>query len=153
MCRVSSKIARICMLTPTESIRRIFASMLLAVQDIATRCVFARCTNREVSCRCCLASFLVAWVRKMSANHCLGLVMLSPPANSCRMLVQHQFHAACWNLSFAIFSLIAVLCFVISHCRDLLLYASYNVCFSGQQKNTVTRHRFFHVQIECRRLP
>ena len=40
----------------------------------------------RVSCRCCLASFLVAWVRKMGANHCLGLVMVSPPANSCRML-------------------------------------------------------------------
>ena len=78
----------------------------------------------RVSCRCCLASFLVAWVRKMGANHCLGLVMVSPPANSCIMLVKHQFHAACWNLSFAMFSLIAVLCFVISHCRDLLLYAS-----------------------------
>ena len=46
----------------------------------------------RVSCRCCLASFLVAWVRKMSANHCLGLVMVSPPASSCRMLGQHQFH-------------------------------------------------------------
>ena len=101
MCRVSKKKVVIYMLSPTESMpqnRRIFASIQLAVQDIATRCVFVRCTNREVSCRCCLASFLGAWVRKMGANHCLGLVMVSPPANSCRMLVQHQFHAACWDL-------------------------------------------------------
>ena len=105
-------------------------------------------------------SFLVAWVRKMSANHCLGLVMVSPPANSWRMLFQHQFHPACWNLSFAIFSLIAVLCFLISHRKALLLYASEkhhgaSSCLPFADRVTPTfvkRHPFSHTRACERRV-
>ena len=86
----------------------------------------------------------------MGANHCLGLVMVSPRANSCRMLVQQKFHAACWILSFAIFSLIAFLCFVISHRKALLLCASEKhldassfLQFAGRVSPTsVKRHPF-----------
>ena len=48
--------------------------------------------------------------------------------------------------------MITVPCFVISHRKALLLNASYNFCFSGQHKNTVTCHRFSHLQVECRGL-
>ena len=53
-------------------------SFCVVFLDNATCSVFARSTEREVSYRCCLGSFLIAWVRRMSAKHCLELVIASP---------------------------------------------------------------------------
>ena len=40
-------------------------SCCVVFPNSATCCAWARCGNREVSCRCCLGSFLIAWVRRM----------------------------------------------------------------------------------------
>ena len=88
---VSRRLATVRMPSATESMpvsRRIFLKLELPLvrklsfcvvfPDNATCSVFARSTEREVSYRCCLGSFLIAWVRRMSAKHCLELVIASP---------------------------------------------------------------------------
>ena len=92
--------------------------------DSATCCV-TRSTNREEYCRCCLVSFFIAWVCSIAANDGLGIVTVSPPANSCRQLVKQQFHPACQSHLSAIVSSFAILRFLISNRKALLLYASY----------------------------
>ena len=99
----------------------------VVVPDTATRGVLNRCTYRKVSCRCYLTSFLLAWVCRIAANDGLGIVTVSPPANSCRQLVKHQFHPACRSHLSAIVSSIAVLSFLIYNRKALLLYASYTL--------------------------
>ena len=64
-------------------------------------------------------------VCSIAANHGLGIVTVSPPANSCRQLVKQQFHPACQSHLSAIVSSIAILRFLISNRKALLLYASY----------------------------
>ena len=61
--------------------------------------------------RCYLASFLIAWVRRMWANHCLEVVLVSASASCCRLLVRHSSLPACRGLRFAIVSSVAVLFF------------------------------------------
>ena len=86
-----TRVATVRMPSATESMpvsRRIFLKLELPLVrklsfcvvflDKATCCVFARSTEREVSYRCCPGSFLIAWVRRMSAKHCLELVIESP---------------------------------------------------------------------------
>ena len=86
-----TRVATVRMPSATESMpvsRRIFLKLELPLVrklsfcvlflDNATCSVFARSTEREVSYRCCLGSFLIAWVRRMSAKHFLELAIASP---------------------------------------------------------------------------
>ena len=62
---------------------------------------------------------------------------------------QAQYHPACRSLSFAIVSSLTVLCFLMSNRQYLLRNASYmplRWC-GGQQRTTMTRHRFFHLWV------
>ena len=42
-------------------------------------------------------SFLIASLRRMSANHCFEFVMVSFPAKCCRLFDQRQCHPAGWS--------------------------------------------------------
>ena len=59
--------------------------------------------------RGCLASFWIALVCRMRANHCLEVVLVSASASCSRLSVQHSSLPACRGLRFAIVSSVALL--------------------------------------------
>ena len=61
--------------------------------------------------RCCLASFWIALVCRMWADHSLEVVLVSASASCCRLFVQHSSLPACRGLRFAIVNSVAVLFF------------------------------------------
>ena len=79
------------------------------------RCGCLECVHLARTRRCYLTSFWVAWARRMWADHCLQLVLVSSSANCCRLLVQQSSLPACGACG---------LCSLISNRGDLLLNAS-----------------------------
>ena len=71
------------------------------------------CPLQKIRCGCmsfvqlaqtrrgCLASFWIALVCRMWANHCLEVVLVSASASCCRLSVQHSSLPACRGLRFA----------------------------------------------------
>ena len=83
------------------------------------------CPLQKIRCGCmsfvqlaqtrrgCLASFWIALVCRMWANHCLEVVLVSASASCCRLSVQHSSLPACRGLRFAFGSAVALLFFLI----------------------------------------
>ena len=106
--------------------------------------------------RCCLASFWIALVCRMWADHCLEVVLVSASASCCRLLVQHSSLPPCRGLRFAIVNSVAVLFFSDFQSFSLSSVADFNpsgfcACAAEREFNSSPGFRLLQSRMIVRR--